>query len=187
MRLRVGVDVVGVVCVQLHEHQHPVGALAVLQPVRARSDRGADRVDGRVKRRGRQRHVRGAARPRSAAVELILDDPPGGVQHSLTRGMPAVWQRSRNGAQNDRPVNAASTSGSSSSIASWCWGASVRSLPINRSSAWRRCHSHRYSSASGKRAPTGFVRPWSLSHTTRGGRTGKARRGTPPNQAGTCS
>ena len=83
--------------------------------------------------------------------------------------MPAAWQRSVNGAQNEGPVNAASVSPSSSSIASRCSGCSVRSLPISRSSAWRRCHSHRCSSASGKRVPTALVRPWSLSHTTRGG------------------
>ena len=83
--------------------------------------------------------------------------------------MPAVCARLTNGAQNEGPVNAASTSGSSSSIASSCWPSSARILPISRSSEWRRCHSHRYSSASGKRARTAFVRPWSLSHTTRGG------------------
>ncbi len=49
--------------------------------------------------------------------------------HSLTRGTPAAWQRSVNGSQNEGPVNAASTSGSSSSIASWCSGSCVRMLP----------------------------------------------------------
>ena len=46
----VGALVVLAVGVQLHEHQHPVDAVAVLQPVRARLDRRADRVDERVQR-----------------------------------------------------------------------------------------------------------------------------------------
>ena len=44
----VGVHVVSSVGVKLHEHQQPVGAFTVLQPVGPRLDRGADRVAERV-------------------------------------------------------------------------------------------------------------------------------------------
>ena len=96
--------------------------------------------------------------------------------HSLTRGMRAAWQRSVNGVQKEGPVNAASTSPSSPSIASRYSGSSLRMLLISRSSAWRRCHSHRYSSAPGKRLPTAFVSPESLSHASRGGAPASAPR-----------
>jgi hypothetical protein len=111
------------------------------------------------------------------ALELVGDDLTGGVQPLAqagdASGVAAVCERrpergagergaGERGPVNEGPVNAASVSPSSLLIASRCSGCSVRSLPISRSSAWRRCHSHRYSSASGKRVPTVLVRPWSL-------------------------
>src|SRR5680860_514176 len=63
-----------------HEHQQPVGALPVSQSVRARLDSGSDRVDEPVQRRGAQRCVRTPGSARSAPAELVIDDPPGGVQ-----------------------------------------------------------------------------------------------------------
>ncbi len=72
--------VVVAVGVQLPEHQHPVGALPVLQSVRARLDRSAEWVDEPVQWRGSQRDVRGPRPARCAPAELVGDDSPGAVQ-----------------------------------------------------------------------------------------------------------
>jgi hypothetical protein len=106
----------------LHEHQHPVGALAFLSPY-ARGPTAAriglvNPSSGEVD--SGMSTGRLALGPRrlnySATIWPVV------FSHSLRRGMPVAWQRSVNGAQNDGPVNAASVSPSSSSIASRCSG-----------------------------------------------------------------
>src|SRR5680860_1255550 len=100
-----------------------------------------------------RRVARGLRRPNwSSTIRPVV------FSHSLSRGMSAACARSTNGAQLLAPAKAASTCGASSSITSR-YLASAASFPISRSSACRRCHSHRYSSACGKRARTALVRP----------------------------
>ncbi len=79
-----GVNVVETVGVELHERQHAVGALAVLQPYA----RGL--IEARIglmnaQRRGGERQS-GTLPARTAPVELLLDDRPVVYSHSLTEG-----------------------------------------------------------------------------------------------------
>ena len=109
-QVRVGVDIVVPVGVQPHERQHPVGALAVLQYARgwiearigltnASSGEVLSRISaGRLERGPRRANCCSTIRP------VVFS-------HSLTLGMPPACPRSRNGAQNEAPVNAASTCG----------------------------------------------------------------------------
>ena len=102
----VGVLVVLADGVELHEHEHPVGALAVPQCECTRSKRGADRVDEPVQRQSRQQHVSASIRAWSAPVELVLDKVLQVVlSHSLRREMPAVCARSEIAAGNVRRVS----------------------------------------------------------------------------------
>ena len=119
-----GAQVIFAVDVQLHEHQHPVCALAVLQPVRSCLIESL--IGSRIASSGEADSGRSAGRFQPRRVNCSATIRPLLFSHSLKRGISATSQRSVDGSQNDGPVNAASVPVSSSSSASRCSGCSRR-------------------------------------------------------------